>query len=161
VRADVTDLPFTDRCFDVVVLKDVLHHVADRDGVLSEAMRVLDRRGICAVIESNPENLVMGFIGRNADHAIVPSTDLDALLLRHARIEQATTFNGYPFYGFVFFSSLPWGLLWNFGILAQLIAFKLLPPVARLAARRVASRQAVRHPSFLLRRLAPADQQSV
>jgi len=105
VRADVTDLPFTDRCFDVVVLKDVLHHVADRDGVLSEAMRVLDRGGICAVIESNPENLVMGFIGRNADHAIVHSTDLDALLLRHGRIEQATTFNGYPFYGFVFFTS--------------------------------------------------------
>ena len=161
VCGDASHLPFADGTFDVVVLKDVLHHVADRDAVLSEAVRVLARGGVCTVIESNPENLVMGFIGRNADHAIVPSKDLDALLRRHGRIEQATTFNGYPFYGFVFFTSLPWGPLWNVGILAQLVAFKLLPRLASFAAKRVGSHQAVRHPSFLLRRLAPASQQDM
>jgi len=50
--------------------------------------------------------------------------------------------------------------IWNLGIFAQLIAFKLLP-LARGAAGRVGSRQSVRHPSFLPRRLAPADEQRV
>jgi ubiquinone/menaquinone biosynthesis C-methylase UbiE len=161
VRADASHLPFADSAFDAVVLKDVLHHVPDRDAVLEEALRVLAPRGVCLVVESNPENFVMGFIGRNADHDIVSPRDLDAMLARHARIERAATFNAYPFYGFVFFSSLPWGPLWNLGILAQLLAFKLLPPLARRAALRVGSRQTVRHPSFLLRRLTAADEQSV
>ena len=161
VRADASRLPFAAATFDVVVLKDVLHHVTDRDAVLAEAFRVVAPGGACLVVESNPENFVMGFIGRNADHAIVPPAELDKLLLRHSRIERAETFNAYPFYGFVFFSSLPWGPLWNVATLCQLIAFKLIPPLARSAARRTGSRQDVRHPSFLLRRLVAPDQQSV
>ncbi len=159
VRADVSRLPFADKSFDAVVLKDVLHHVADRDAVVAEALRVVAHGGVCVVVEANPENLVMRFIGHNADHDHVSPADLDALLERHARIERAATFNAYPFYGFVFFSSLPWGPIWNLGIFAQLIAFKLLPPLARGAAGRVGSRQSVRHPSFQLRLLAPADHQ--
>jgi len=161
VRADASQLPFANGSFDAVVLKDVLHHVPDRDAVLAEALRVLAPGGVCLVVESNPENFVMGFIGRNADHAIVPPSDLDALLARYARIDEAATFNAYPFYGFVFFGSLPWGPLWNVAVLVQLIAFKLVPPLARGAARRIGSRQAVRHPSFLLRKLAPSDHQRV
>jgi ubiquinone/menaquinone biosynthesis C-methylase UbiE len=157
VRADASRLPFADRSFDAIVLKDVLHHVRDRDAVLAEVLRVLTPGGVCVVVEANSENLVMGFIGRHADHAHVSAPELDTLLKRHARIERAATFNAYPFYGFVFFSSLPWGPIWNLGIFAQLMAFKLLPPLARHAAGRVGSRQAVRHPSFLLRRLAAAD----
>lgn len=161
VCADASRLPFAARTFDAVVLKDVLHHVPDRDAVLAEAFRVVVPGGVCLVVEANPENFVMGFIGRNADHAIVPPADLDSLLERHSRIERAETFNAYPFYGFVFFSSLPWGPFWNVAVLFQLIAFKLVPPLARSAAKRVSSRQTVRHPSFLLRRLAPSDQQPV
>jgi SAM-dependent methyltransferase len=161
VCADASRLPFASGTFDAVVLKDVLHHVTDRDAVLAEAFRVVVPGGVCVVVEANPENFVMGFIGRNADHAIVPPADLDSLLERHSRIERAETFNAYPFYGFVFFSSLPWGPFWNAVILLQLIVFKLVPPLARSAASRVSSRQAVRHPSFLLRRLAASDQQSM
>jgi ubiquinone/menaquinone biosynthesis C-methylase UbiE len=161
VCADASHLPFADRTFDAVVLKDVLHHVPDRDAVLTEAIRVVTPEGVCLVVESNPENFVMGFIGRNADHAIVPPADLDNVLERHSRIERSETFNAYPFYGFVFFSSLPWGPFWNVAVLFQLLAFKLVPPLARRAAKRVCSRQPVRHPSFLLRRLTPPGQQSM
>lgn len=156
VRADAAQLPFANGTFDAVVLKDVLHHVADRDAVLAEVLRVLSRGGVCVVVEANRENLVMGFIGRHADHAHMFAADLDALLERHTRIDRAETFNAYPFYGFVFFSSLPWGPFWNLGIFAQLVAFKLLPPLARRAAGVVGSRQVVRHPSFMLRRLVSA-----
>jgi ubiquinone/menaquinone biosynthesis C-methylase UbiE len=161
VRADASRLPFAGQSFGAIVLKDVLHHVNDRDAVLAEVLRVLQPGGVCLVVEANPENRVMGFIGRNADHAIVPPGDLDAVLARHAVIAKAATFNAYPFYGFVFFRSLPWGPLWNLATLAQLIAFKLVPPLARSAAMRVGSRQSVPHPSFLLRRLTPPDQQRV
>ena len=53
--ADVTAMPFTDESFDAAVLGEVLEHVPDDAGALSEVARVLRPRGVLAVsVPANP-----------------------------------------------------------------------------------------------------------
>ena len=53
VTADATRLPFTDGAFDAVLIRDVLHHIGDVDGVLREARRVLRQGGRLTLLEPN------------------------------------------------------------------------------------------------------------
>lgn len=53
VTADATRLPFADRVFDALLIRDVLHHVPDVDGVLREARRVLKPGGALTLVEPN------------------------------------------------------------------------------------------------------------
>ena len=51
VRMDTTALGFDDERFDTVTISNSLHHLADTDAVLAEAMRVLKRGGRLVVSE--------------------------------------------------------------------------------------------------------------
>jgi len=51
--ADATRLPFADASFDAVLIRDVLHHVGDRQAVVDEAARVLLPGGTLAAVEPN------------------------------------------------------------------------------------------------------------
>jgi SAM-dependent methyltransferase len=51
--ADATGLPFADQSFDVVLVRDLLHHVPERGAVMREAARVLKRGGRLHLIEPN------------------------------------------------------------------------------------------------------------
>jgi SAM-dependent methyltransferase len=53
VTADATRLPFADATFDAVLIRDVLHHIGDVDGVLAEARRVLRPCGRLTLLEPN------------------------------------------------------------------------------------------------------------
>jgi SAM-dependent methyltransferase len=54
-RADVTAMPFADASFDAAVLGEVLEHVPDDAGALSEVARVLRPGGVLAVsVPANP-----------------------------------------------------------------------------------------------------------
>jgi SAM-dependent methyltransferase len=51
--ADATRLPFGEGAFDVVLIRDLLHHVGDRQKVLREARRVVRPGGRLFLIEPN------------------------------------------------------------------------------------------------------------
>jgi SAM-dependent methyltransferase len=51
--ADAGRLPFADGSFDVVLIRDVLHHLADRTSALREAHRVLKPGGRLTLVEPN------------------------------------------------------------------------------------------------------------
>lgn len=51
--ADAARLPFVDGAFDLVLIRDLLHHVPDRAAALREARRVLRPGGLLTVIEPN------------------------------------------------------------------------------------------------------------
>jgi len=53
VTADATRLPFADGSFDAILIRDVLHHVADIAAVLGEARRVLRPGGKLTLVEPN------------------------------------------------------------------------------------------------------------
>lgn len=54
VCGDATQLPFGAGQFDVVLYRDLLHHVNwARDRVLSEGLRVVSQEGVLIVVESN------------------------------------------------------------------------------------------------------------
>jgi SAM-dependent methyltransferase len=53
VTADATRLPFGDGSFDAALIRDVLHHIGDVDGVLAEARRVLKPGGRLTLLEPN------------------------------------------------------------------------------------------------------------
>lgn len=57
--ADATALPFADASMDVVLLRDLLHHVDwNRDGVVSEAVRVVRPGGTVVIIEGDGRALL-------------------------------------------------------------------------------------------------------
>jgi SAM-dependent methyltransferase len=49
LRADMTDLPYSDRAFDAVVAGEVIEHIEDDRRALSEAARVLKPHGVLAL----------------------------------------------------------------------------------------------------------------
>jgi SAM-dependent methyltransferase len=53
VVADAGRLPFADHSFDVVLIRDLLHHLPDRAAALAEAHRVLAPGGRLTLIEPN------------------------------------------------------------------------------------------------------------
>lgn len=56
LRADMTDLPFPDCSFDALVAGEVIEHIEDDRGALSEAARVLRPGGILALsVPAHPE----------------------------------------------------------------------------------------------------------
>jgi SAM-dependent methyltransferase len=52
-------LPFSDESFDVVLCRDVLHHLPDRGRALKEMTRVCRQGGRMVIIEPNGRNLIM------------------------------------------------------------------------------------------------------
>ena len=53
ILADAVRLPFRDSCFEVIVMLDVLEHVADADAALRECVRVLKDRGKLLITTPN------------------------------------------------------------------------------------------------------------
>ena len=57
MELDITDLPFTDECFDLILCSHVLEHVHDDRSAMRELYRVLAPGGIVVFETPNPENL--------------------------------------------------------------------------------------------------------
>jgi demethylmenaquinone methyltransferase/2-methoxy-6-polyprenyl-1,4-benzoquinol methylase len=73
---DAAALPFRDASFDAVLIRDVLHHVPQRQAVVAEAARVVAPGGAVAVIEPNRNNplIVAQAIAVKAERAVLRST---------------------------------------------------------------------------------------
>jgi len=63
VCADAGQLPFRNESFDVVLCRDVLHHVTDKAGVLDEMVRVCRAFGRIVIIEPNGCSPIMWLLG--------------------------------------------------------------------------------------------------
>jgi SAM-dependent methyltransferase len=83
MQADVTDLPFSEGSFDVVLCKHVLEHVPDDKAALAEMFRVL-RPGGRAVFQVPPSSLAETF----EDASIIDPTERERLFGQydHVRI---------------------------------------------------------------------------
>ncbi len=79
--ADAASLPFPDRAFDAVLIRDLLHHVPDRAGVLREAARVLRLGGRLTLIEPNGKNPIVAAmaLGIRAERGMLASSAARAL----------------------------------------------------------------------------------
>lgn len=62
--SDATRLPFRDGSFDVILCRDVLHHVRAKQEVVAELFRVCSPDGRLIVIEPNGRNPIMWLLGR-------------------------------------------------------------------------------------------------
>jgi ubiquinone/menaquinone biosynthesis C-methylase UbiE len=54
-QADASNLPFKERCFDVILLVTVLGEIADQKAFLIEANRILKPEGIISISEHYPD----------------------------------------------------------------------------------------------------------
>jgi len=57
VRASAEEIPLAGDSFDVVCMKDCLHHIVNREKALNEAVRVLKPGGKMVILEFNPASL--------------------------------------------------------------------------------------------------------
>ncbi len=73
---DAARLPYRSKSFDAVLVRDLLHHVPDRRGVLAEAVRVLRPGGRLTVIEPNGRNPIVAAmaLGIRAERGMLRST---------------------------------------------------------------------------------------
>jgi FkbM family methyltransferase len=68
VCGDALSLPFRDSAFDLVLCRDVLHHVADRERVLKELRRVCSGGGTVWIVEPNGRNPLMRLLATVRPH---------------------------------------------------------------------------------------------
>lgn len=57
VRASAEEIPLAGGSFDVVCMKDCLHHIVSREKALHEAVRILKAGGKMVILEFNPASL--------------------------------------------------------------------------------------------------------
>ena len=59
VCGDAVGLPFADQQFDLIICRDLLHHIPfAKEQVMSEALRVLKPRGLIVIFESNGQKIL-------------------------------------------------------------------------------------------------------
>lgn len=63
VCADARQLPFRSEIFDVILCRDVLHHVEDKREVVNELVRVCRASGRIVIIEPNGRSPIMWLLG--------------------------------------------------------------------------------------------------
>ena len=98
--ADATRLPYADGSFDVVLIRDLLHHVPDRLAVLHEAARVSKPGARLHLIEPNARSplVLLQALTVRAERGLLRSTErrlrdeLDAAGFRDVRFESAQPF---------------------------------------------------------------------
>jgi len=73
---DAAHLPYRNHSFDALLIRDLLHHVPDRQAVLAEAVRVLRPGGSLTVIEPNGRNPIVAAmaLGIRAERGMLRST---------------------------------------------------------------------------------------
>jgi SAM-dependent methyltransferase len=98
--SDAVRLPFRDGTFDVVLCRDVLHHVRAKRDVVAELFRVCGSHGRVIVIEPNGRNPIMWLLGRAvaAERDLIEnSPDRVVALVRQRAQGQADTVFAQPF----------------------------------------------------------------
>lgn len=136
ICGDATALPLKDSSFDMVLLRDLLHHVHwAKDEVLKEAARTLKPGGIIAVMESDG-NAFINKVFRlffAAERGMKDSTKdkLEALTTKFGDVEWAPLEAGFLVRAFAFFAGPPSGLS---GLVTRPIYFAL-ELVEKLAER--------------------------
>jgi SAM-dependent methyltransferase len=63
VCADALRLPFRDSTFDLILCRDVLHHLSDRERAVSELRRACRPGGVVWIVEPNGRNPLMKLLG--------------------------------------------------------------------------------------------------
>jgi SAM-dependent methyltransferase len=61
VNADITELPFHDQIFDLVICSHVLEHIPDDQAALNELYRILGDDGIALVLVPKNKNIEQTF----------------------------------------------------------------------------------------------------
>jgi ubiquinone/menaquinone biosynthesis C-methylase UbiE len=100
ICADAARLPFKEGSFEIILCRDVLHHVTDKAGVMAEMLRVCRGLGRVVIIEPNGRNPIMWLLGmvlaveRDLTRNILRRLEL---LLDRAKIEEYTVSWAQPF----------------------------------------------------------------
>jgi SAM-dependent methyltransferase len=131
--ADGQNVPFKNECFDLIICKDLLHHVRHPFEVLKEISRV--SRGRVVIIEANKYNLIMLLNEKYGNHQHLTVQQLE-FLARHLKVDAFSLrqVHVYPFTLRVQ-SFHPIACIWNASASIFLIACNMVPYLAELALR--------------------------
>jgi ubiquinone/menaquinone biosynthesis C-methylase UbiE len=131
--ADGQDLPFKNKCFDLTISKDLLHHVRHPFEVLREISRV--SRGGVVIIEANKYNPIMLLNEKYGNHQHLSIQQLEHLT-RYLQVDSFSLkqVHAYPFT--LRLKSLnPIACIWNASVSIFLIVCNKVPYVSEFALR--------------------------
>lgn len=100
--ADAMALPFPDHAFDVVLCRDLLHHLQDREPAVGELARVCRAGGTLWIVEPNGRNPLIALFALAMPHERgqlqTSVASLEALARRHAGQVSVTTAQPMPIF---------------------------------------------------------------
>ena len=137
VVADATHLPFRSDVFDLVIAKDLLHHVESPNHVINESLRVNSETAPTVIVEANRENFMMRLFQKHGRHQHLSLQQILSLLRkRQVKISHCTIEANpyYPFFdpvGHALESAvlILWDVLW----LIILVLFRYIHPLVKIA----------------------------
>lgn len=137
IFADAANLPFKTNAFDIVMTKDLLHHVNSPRRVIDESLRVSKRDASLVIVEANRENVVMRLFQKYGRHQHLRLHQIQGWL--HERQVRVSTcvVEAHPYYPF--FNPAGHGItaaaimIWNIIWLILYVLFSRLRPLVRFA----------------------------
>jgi SAM-dependent methyltransferase len=129
--ADGQNIPFKNKCFDLTICKDLLHHVMHPSEVLREISRV--SQGRVVIIEANRYNPIMLLNEKYGNHQHFTVQQLE-ILARYLQIDflSLKQVHAYPF-NLRLNSFNPMAIMWNSFVSIFLIACNRVPYLADFA----------------------------
>lgn len=131
--ADGQNIPFKNKCFDLTICKDLLHHVRHPSEVLKEISRV--SRGQVVIIEANKYNPIMLLSEKYGNHQHLTVQQLE-LLARYLQVDLLSLKQVYAYPFTLRVQSFhPIACIWNSSASIFLIVCNIVPYLVELAFR--------------------------
>lgn len=128
IRSDANALPIKTGAFDLVFLKDLLHHTNDPVGVLNKCKRVLKYSGIIVIVEAERNNPLMKLYLKYGHNHFTLDQLLAFIKQASLKITKTSRVSAYPHH-FLFQSKNPAEIFWDVMSIVFLSICHILPMI--------------------------------
>lgn len=112
IRSYANALPIKTGAFDLVFLKDLLHHTNDPVGILNKCKRVLKYSGIIVIVEAERNNPLMKMYLKHCHNHFTLDQLLAFVKQASLKITKTSRVSAYPHH-FLFQSKNPAEIFWD------------------------------------------------
>jgi len=128
IRSYANALPIKTGAFDLVFLKDLLHHTNDPVGILNKCKRVLKYSGIIVIVEAERNNPLMKMYLKHCHNHFTLDQLLAFVKQASLKITKTSRVSAYPHH-FLFQTKNPAEIFWDIMSIVFLSICNILPMI--------------------------------